>query len=194
MKMQVERIIADVETLGPGKRICIWVNGCKRKCIGCVSPELQTFKPGNECDIIAVIAKFDLNETTGITISGGEPFEQTVALAELVRILKGKGVADILVYTGYTIEQLQTRSVDTDATRYVLDNIGVLIDGPYIQEQNHNIGNLKGSDNQRIIFINEKLRQKYDAYASDNRKMQEFFMFPHFVGVGIPTKEYIENF
>lgn len=194
MKMQVERIIADVETLGPGKRICIWVNGCKRKCIGCVSPELQTFKQENECDIISVIAKFDLNETSGITISGGEPFEQTVALAELIRFLKSKGVADILVYTGYRIEQLRTRTDEIAATQYVLDNIGVLIDGPYIQEQNHNIGNLKGSDNQRIIFINKKLQQKYEAYASDARKMQEFFMFPHFVGVGIPPKEYIEKF
>lgn len=192
--MQVERVIADVETLGPGKRICIWVNGCKRNCVGCVSPELQAFKEENECDIVAVLEKFQLDATVGVTISGGEPFEQTTALAELVWFLNKKGVEDILIYTGYTIEELNSRADEAEATHYVLSNIGVLIDGPYIQEKNNDIGNLKGSDNQKIIFVKQKLKSKYDAYYTDVRKMQEFFMFPHFVAVGIPTKEYIDKF
>lgn len=192
--MQVERVIADVETLGPGKRICIWVNGCKRNCAGCVSPELQAFKKENECDIVAVLESFQLDASVGVTISGGEPFEQTTSLAGLVKFLNQKGVEDILVYTGYTIEQLKSRTVDAEATQYVLNNIGVLIDGPYIQEEDKNIGNLKGSDNQRIIFVKRNLKSKYDAYYSDERKMQEFFMFPHFVAVGIPTKEFIDKF
>lgn len=191
--MQVERIIADVETLGPDKRICIWVNGCNRN-VGCVSPELKSFKPENECDVIAVLERFALNASVGVTVSGGEPFEQTAALALLVRFLRGKGVEDILVYTGYTLEELKCRQTDAESTRYVLDNIGVLIDGPYIAELDNDKGNLKGSDNQRVIFVNGSLRKKYEAYYSDTRRMQEFLMLPHFVGVGIPTKEYIKKF
>lgn len=194
MKMQVERIIAGVETLGPGKRICIWVNGCKRNCPGCVSPELQPFRPENERDITQILSQFVLDADTGVTISGGEPFEQTAALAELIRFLRSNGVEDILVYTGYTYEELQARKTDLSDTRYVLENIGVLIDGPYVDERNRNVGNLKGSDNQRVIFVNGKLKPKYDEYYSDERRMQEFFMFPHYIGVGIPTKEYIEKF
>lgn len=192
--MQVERIIADVETLGPGRRICIWVNGCKRRCKGCVSPELQTFKPMNECDVVDLLKRFRPNSSTAITVSGGEPFEQTIALAELVKYLRGCGVEDILVYTGYKIEELQARKTDAENTQFILKNIGVLIDGPYIEELNHNVGNLRGSENQRVIFIRPSLIQKYSEYASDVRKMQEFFLFPHFVGVGIPTKEYIKKF
>lgn len=192
--MQVERIIADVETLGPGKRICIWVNGCNRRCPGCVSPELQAFNKDNECDITAVLDKFKLDATIGVTVSGGEPFEQTSELAALVKFLNKKGVVDILVYTGYTLEELQERTVEKKATQYVLSNIGVLIDGPYVQELNDDTGNLKGSNNQRVIFVKRGLKQKYDSYYSDGRKMQEFFMFPHFVAVGIPTKEYAEKF
>lgn len=192
--MQVERIIADVETLGPGKRICLWVNGCNRNCVGCVSPELKPFKPENECDVISVLDKFALNSSVGITISGGEPFEQTAALASLVRFLRGKGVVDILVYTGYTLEELKGRENDGADTEYVLENIGVLIDGPYEREMDDGRGNLKGSKNQRIIFVNDGLRKKYEPYASKIRTMQEFFMFPHIVGVGIPTEEYIKKF
>lgn len=193
--MQVERVIAGVKTLGPGQRICIWTNGCPRRCEGCVSPELQSAKPENECDIISVVGKFDLSAFDGVTVSGGEPFEQAAELAALVRFLRGKGVADILVYTGYTVEELERRAESGEGDiRYLLEHIGVLIDGPYMREYDDGTGNLFGSKNQRVIFINESLRAKYDAYASDVRTMQEFFMFPHIVGVGIPTEEYIKKF
>ncbi|MCX4312380.1 MAG: 4Fe-4S single cluster domain-containing protein [Clostridia bacterium] len=190
--MQVERVIAGVETLGPGKRICIWVNGCNRDCAGCVSPELRKYKPENECDITAVIGKFDLSRFDGVTVSGGEPFEQTAELAKLAEFVRSRGVKDVLVYTGYTIEQLRARKDDT--TDYVLENIGVLIDGPYIDGENNDKGNLKGSDNQRVIFVDDSLKDKYAAYYSDERKMQEFFMFPHMVAVGIPTKKFVDDF
>ena len=193
-KMQIERIIADVETLGPGKRICIWVNGCKRRCKGCVSPELQAFQTKNECDVVGLLKKFRPNASTAITVSGGEPFEQTTELAELVKYLRGCGVEDILVYTGYTVEELRARETETENTLYILNNIGVLIDGPYIDELNFDVGNLKGSENQRVIFMNPRLKKKYGGYTSDVRKMQEYYVFPHVVGVGIPTKEYVKKF
>lgn len=192
--MQVERIIAGVETLGPGKRICIWVNGCKRDCPGCVSQSLRAFKPENECDVESVVGSFDLDGCDGVTVSGGEPFEQTAALAALVRFLRGRGVTDILVYTGYTVEELSARQTDREDTRYVLDNIGVLIDGPYVESENTDKGNLKGSDNQRVIFVDGRLRERYAAYYSDERKMQRFLMLPHDVAVGIPTRKFIDEF
>lgn len=192
--MQIERIIAGVTTLGPGKRICVWVNGCKRSCKGCVSPELRDFRPENECDVVALFKKFNPDRNTGVTISGGEPFEQTGELLKLVTYLRGCGVEDILVYTGYTLEELRVREGKREATCRILDNIGVLIDGPYIDELNFDVGNLRGSENQRIVFLNPKLKEKYESYASAERKMQEFFLFPHIVGVGIPTKEYIKKF
>lgn len=192
--MQIERIIADVETLGPGKRICIWVNGCKRRCKGCVSPELQEFRPKNECDAVGLLKKFRPNSSTAVTVSGGEPFEQTAALAELVKYLRVCGVEDILIYTGYTLEELQAREVEAADTRYILNNIGVLIDGRYVDELNFDVGNLKGSENQRVIFINPNLEKKYAEYASDVRKMKEYYVFPHIVGVGIPTREYVKKF
>ena len=192
--MQVERIIAGVTTLGPGERVCIWVNGCSRRCEGCVSPELQSPKPENECDILRVLEKFNLGPRDGVTVSGGEPFEQVSALTALVRYLRERGVEDLLVYTGYTLEELERRADGEPDVRYLLDNIGVLIDGPYIREQDDGRGNLAGSKNQRVLYLNESLKPKYAAYASETRTVQEFFMFPHLVGVGIPTAEYIKKF
>ena len=77
---------------------------------------------------------------------------------------------------------------------YILENIGVLIDGPYIEEQNTGKGNLKGSDNQRIIFINQDLKPAYDKYYRDERQMQEQVLGNILLSAGIPTEDYIKKF
>ena len=107
--MQIERAITGVTTLGPGSRLVVWVNGCPRRCKGCVSPRLQASAPQNERDVIAFLRQFDLSDVDGVTVSGGEPFLQTEELLRMVRYLRGQGVEDILVYTGYTLGELRAR-------------------------------------------------------------------------------------
>jgi len=75
-----------------------------------------------------------------------------------------------------------------------LNNISVLIDGPYILELDDQKNNLKGSKNQKIHYLKIEYKQIYDYYITNTRSMQEFEMANILLGVGIPTKEYIEDF
>lgn len=190
--MQIERVIKGVKTLGPGNRLVVWVNGCRRNCVGCVSKRLQKKAPQNERDITRFFDQFEFDDVDGVTISGGEPFDQTEELNQLVKYIVGKQMYDILIYTGYTLEELLAKK--DERIIYVLEHISVLIDGPYIQELNNNTGNLRGSTNQRIIVLNPSYRHKYDEYDSIERTMQEFHFGNVVVAVGIPTQEYIKSF
>ena len=190
--MQIERAIGGVKTLGPGNRLAIWVNGCHRRCVGCVSWRLQEPAPQNNRDIQDFFDEFDLEYTDGITVSGGEPFDQLSELKCLVEYFRKRGLDDILIYTGYTMEELLLKN--DERVSYILNNISVLIDGPYLDEQNSNRGNLKGSDNQRVLVINPEYQKKYDDYYKEEREMQEFRLGPFLVAAGIPSREYISAF
>ena len=112
--MQIGKILFPITTLGPGKRLGIWTQGCTRFCHGCSNPELQTFDQTKD---VAVQKIFDGTidmQYDGVTISGGEPFAQTSELRKLVELFANAGVEDILIYTGYTIEEL----IDKDNTAF----------------------------------------------------------------------------
>ena len=190
--MQNERAISNVQTLGPGNRLVIWVNGCNRRCRGCVSPNLQPFDPNNDVNVLEFMAGFDLSEFDGITISGGEPFEQPEDLCVLVEYCKRNGIDDILVYTGYTESELvDKRNPYIDS---VLSSIAVLIDGPYIIELDNGTDNLKGSANQRIIVKNKDFQDVYYLYHKKGREMQVFNMGKFIVAAGIPDSAFIKSF
>lgn len=190
--MQIERAILGVTTLGPGSRLAIWVNGCDRHCKGCVSVRLQAKRPENETDEREFLKGFDLSRADGVTVSGGEPFDQPQGLLRAVSYLKEAGIDDILVYTGYTYEELKARR--DPATDAVLKQIAVLIDGPYVSLLDRGRGNLKGSANQRVIVLNKEFSARYAAYECDRRTMQEFRAGNVLIGVGIPDRAYIERF
>lgn len=190
--MLVERIVSGVTTLGPGKRIAIWVNGCNRACPGCISPRLQKFDESTECNIIDILGNYDLVNIDGITISGGEPFEQIDDLYDLVCFLNEKNIEDILIYSGYTYSDLL--AMNSYKVTSILEKISVLIDGPYLQELNYNDDNLKGSKNQNIIILNKKYEEDYKTYNKNKRDMQVFELGNKIVGVGIPDKKFISEF
>ena len=190
--MQIERALLGVKTLGPGSRFALWVNGCHRRCPGCVSVRLQLPQPRNERAVEAFLESFDFSDTDGVTVSGGEPFNQPAELRKLVRWFRARGMEDILVYTGFTLEEL--RAIGSDCIDEILRSIAVLIDGPYVQALNSGKGNIKGSDNQRVLFMNEKFRPAYEAYMRSERKMQEFALGGMRVAVGIPDAEFIRKF
>lgn len=135
--MNVARILYPVETLGPGKRIGIWLCGCHRACSGCSNPELWEKREEYEinCDTLAqLIYKIaNQHEVDGFTITGGEPMNQAEALQSLLPELR-KINPDILVYSGYTLEEL--RGLKSTAVETVLRQIAVLIGAAYIEERN----------------------------------------------------------
>lgn len=169
--MRIGRMISPVHSLGPGERVCLWLQGCPRRCPGCISPELQP-EEGPQVST-AALAKI-LAETarrngcTGLTVSGGDPFAQPEELERLLALVRGE-FQDILVYTGFTLPQLRQAGFDR-----CLGLIDVLIDGPYIHERNFPDCVLRGSDNQIIHYLNPALTPVYEAYLRQGRVLESF--------------------
>jgi anaerobic ribonucleoside-triphosphate reductase activating protein len=134
---------------GPGRRSVVRVQGCPIRCVGCYVPETHDFDAGTESSVCEV-AKALLSEPhEGITILGGEPFAQPEALSWLVSQLRAREPdVHILVYSGYRFERLGRMGPDA---LHVLDNIDVLIDGPYVEALKDGAGPWTGSGNQRVI-------------------------------------------
>jgi anaerobic ribonucleoside-triphosphate reductase activating protein len=161
MDLYVDRISSPVTNLGPGRRIGLWVQGCTIGCPGCISRNLLVRRERSRMPvrrvadrIVALSPRHD-----GLTVSGGEPFEQPEALTELLSCVKTATKLDILVYTGYSLEALQ---VGSRSVRSLLGLIDVLIDGPFrLELPNRKLW--RGSDNQRMHLLTPRAR-KYAMY------------------------------
>ena len=185
-----------VTVLGPGKRIAIWVAGCGRKCEGCANPELWEAGADKEIGLqdfsraIDALTESVNGEVDGFTISGGEPFDQPEELLELVNHLCTIS-DDILIFTGYTKEELQAEQTAS----CILEKVAVLVDGPYIQEQN--AGEiLRGSRNQVITYRDAQVREKYEAYQKayeGQHPVENFRVRDGVVSVGIHKKDFKEE-
>ena len=95
-------------------------------------------------------------ERDGVTILGGEPFAQSSGLYALIRELRKNGCPHIVCYSGYTLEALQEKAVKQPAIGEVLNEIDILIDGPYIESLAGGAGLWTGSGNQRVIDMNRR--------------------------------------
>lgn len=185
--MYVARILYPVEVLGPGKRIGIWFCGCPHKCKGCSNPELWDFQDKYNVSLETVMALVTSiakdNQVDGFTITGGDPMYQAEELQRLLALLREIN-SDILVYTGYEIEELP---------KEYLHNIAVLIDGRYIEERNNNCI-LRGSDNQRIFILNTDVHKKYNKYLKKaSNQIQNFTTCDGIVSVGIHEPNFIDE-
>lgn len=185
--MYVARILYPVNVLGPGKRIGIWFNGCNHHCPGCSNPELwepqERYKTTLQILMRLVEHICDNQSVDGFTLTGGDPFAQADALQQLLPELS-KFSDDILVYTGFDYEEILLKYPE------LVSQIGVLIDGKYIQERNNGVV-LRGSDNQRIIILNDQLADKYSCYLSTARnEIQNFTALDGVISVGIHRPGY----
>jgi anaerobic ribonucleoside-triphosphate reductase activating protein len=138
---------------GPGRRSVVKVSGCSIRCEGCYSKDTHERANGNLVlisEIVTeIVSKRDSHD--GVTVLGGEPFDQPESIAELVYRLKNQDL-HITVYSGYTIEQLIERKLA--AIEYILTHIDLLIDGPFIKEMSDGAGEYRGSKNQNLIPAN----------------------------------------
>lgn len=168
-------MISPVHSLGPGERVCLWLQGCLRDCPGCISPELrQIAGPETAVELLAgiLIRTARRGNCGGLTISGGEPFLQAPELLRLLMLVRD-GFRDILVYTGYTLEELLEEACGP-AGRDCLAYIDVLIDGPYLRERNRPDCVLRGSENQVIHYLNPGLAGDYEPYLARGRILESF--------------------
>ncbi|MFJ7005099.1 4Fe-4S single cluster domain-containing protein [Pseudomonas putida] len=158
MDLSLSRMHFPVTTLGPGRRIGIWFQGCSIRCPGCISAD--TWGPGHRRlsleQLLEQITPW-LQEAEGITLSGGEPFDQFDALRSLLEGLRRLSKLDILVYSGYSLEQLDEPLLQTNGL------IDALISDPYIEALSQTMA-LRGSDNQRLSLLTPLGRARLGDY------------------------------
>ncbi len=188
-KMRIYNINLGVrDILGPGYRAVVWVMGCGRKCEGCIAPEMWDYDGGDEVTV-EELAEFMLqNDVDGITVSGGEPFDQPEGLTELLKYIKAKG-KNTWVFTGYTIAEL--RNSDNENTKNALQYVDVLVDGEYIKEKSGTFP-YRGSANQNIIYLTDAI----PAIPSDDAggRIQVVMKGNELMVVGVPPPGFVDKF
>lgn len=137
---------------GPGIRFSVFTQGCKHGCPGCHNPEAQPFEGGREVALDKLKQKIEGNPLlAGITLTGGEPFEQSKPLVELACWAKHRGL-NVWAYSGYTFEDL-IQGIPSAAAKELLAAVDVLVDGRFVQAQASCGLKWRGSSNQRIIDV-----------------------------------------
>ena len=135
---------------GPGVRAVIWVQGCSLGCPGCFNPQSHAFSGG---EVVTVEELFERivglgAGVEGITLSGGEPLQQRVAVAALLGRIRRETQLSVIVFTGFTWEELQAMP----QAGAVLAGVDVLIAGRYVAAERVARG-LRGSANKMIHLL-----------------------------------------
>jgi anaerobic ribonucleoside-triphosphate reductase activating protein len=140
---------------GPGRRSSVLFAGCPLACPGCRVPYLHPDDAGLPVpvDRLAEALLEPAHERDGVSVLGGEPFAQPAGLLGLVRALRARGCPQILAYSGYTYEQLRRIARVRRAVGAVLDELDILIDGPYVEHLAGTAGPWTGSGNQQVIDL-----------------------------------------
>ena len=189
--MQIDRVLYSISTLGPGNRLVIWTIGCSKHCYKCANPELWQKNPNKDIDVLRLLEiireAVDNQIIDGVTLTGGDPLEQITELNELLPHL-GKITGDVLVYTGYTVEEAKA-AIPESEWEAVRKHTSVLIDGAYIDDLNDNKCVLRGSSNQNIIYIDETKKELYSSYMKKGRTVQNVFINQKMISVGIHNRD-----
>jgi anaerobic ribonucleoside-triphosphate reductase activating protein len=173
-------------TSGPGQRYVIWLQGCDKRCPGCISPEWQRKEGGMVADVRKLAADI-LSSGRDLTISGGEPLLQSTPLAQMLAILRvSRQNITVILYTGYTVGQIILGG--TDDQRRVLSMVDLVIDGPYIEALNDDCG-IRGSSNQGFHYITDALKPYRAEMENAPRQVTIFEERGGYFLAGVPPKQ-----
>ncbi|MBK8464899.1 MAG: radical SAM protein [Chloracidobacterium sp.] len=185
MNWQLNKIQYPVYNLGPGKRIGIWVQGCNLGCSGCVNKTTWNKHAGQSIPVLDVFnwaasleADYD-----GITISGGEPFQQYESLITFLHLVKSRTKYDTYCYSGYYLDEIELLFPDKLFCRY----LDFLVDGRYIRTR-HEDKNQKGSSNQTLYKFIDGRPVKQKALLSSNKWSVHVNKSNRIYMAGIPKK------
>ena len=159
---------------GPGVRTTIFLTGCTLNCKNCFNKEYQNFHFGKVFDEKAFEEVMDcLSDAniSGLSVLGGEPFDNLAGLKEFITKVRANSEKDIWIYSGYTFEEL----LEKDGAMDVLKNIDVLVDGRFVEDLKDLKLKFRGSSNQRIIDMKRTLEE--DEILLMDKYMKEDWLF-----------------
>jgi anaerobic ribonucleoside-triphosphate reductase activating protein len=149
MEAAVSRLHFPVTTLGPGERVGLWLQGCSIRCPGCIS--VDTWEPGiGRVSLGELLEKVSgiANKADGLTVSGGEPFEQPQILSAVLRRWREVSKSSVLVFTGRELDEISP---------WLAEHAGLvdaIITGRFRSDLPQTLA-LRGSDNQRLYVLSE---------------------------------------
>ena len=167
MRLNLARTVRRSAVNGPGERFVVWVQGCPLACPGCWNPDTWAFERRilrSTTDLVAEI--LSVGGIEGVTFTGGEPFVQARALAEVGRAVQAAGLS-VLVFTGFRPDELTS-----EAAQQLLDVTDVIVSGRYIESAKIQNQSLRGSANQQVHFLSSR----YGASDLDDAAEAEFHL------------------
>ena len=139
---------------GNGVRTAVFVSGCNLHCEGCFNSGAWSFNAGHELSLELINKILDSIEPeyiSGLSILGGEPLDlkNQPGVAYLIEEFRERfgNSKTIWLWTGYEYDNIP---LDED-TLYIISNVDVIVDGPFIAEKKDLNLPYRGSSNQRII-------------------------------------------
>lgn len=165
--VQLSRTHFPVTALGPGQRWGVWFQGCDLGCHGCLSRDTWDTASGRSTTVEELLDGMAAcgDAIDGVTISGGEPFQQPAALLALLAGCRQRlPNADLLCYSGLTLKRLQRDHAP------VLSLLDALIPEPFVLRRPHG-GAWRGSDNQPLLLLTDRARQRF-ADVPDHPQVQ----------------------
>lgn len=179
-KIYIDFIYYPLKTLGPSERVGIWFQGCDIGCKGCISKHNWVQTDDKLISLKELYKNIKQYNCKKLTISGGEPFNQSEELFELLINIRNS-FTDIMIYSGYEYEYLK------DNYEHILNLVDVAVTGPFIKELNTN-KNYKGSKNQKMYIFNKNLLNIYSEYIFTKKKeLQICFSDNEVYLLGIPN-------
>lgn len=192
-EIQVAETCVGTRALGPGVRSAVWVQGCSFRCAGCIAPDWIPATGGRSVPAPDLAAELLADpEVTGVTFSGGEPMRQAAALAEVARCVRAARDVTLIVFTGFRLVELLRRPPGPGVEQ-LLAEADVLIDGRYVAARNDGRG-LRGSDNQRVHLLTERLRDAYGDLTTGPRRTEIRLKGKSALLVGVPAAPAVRAF
>ena len=163
--IQILDIIEDTMVDGPGFRTSIYCAGCRHQCPGCHNPQSWDFEGGRAVTTEEVMRVIEADPYANVTFTGGDPMYQPEGFAELARAIHERTDKSIWCYTGFTFEELVTNP----RQRQLLEQVDVLVDGPFIKALRDDDLCFRGSTNQRLVDVAASLEAGHVVTADKNK-------------------------
>ncbi len=152
--IRILNIIEDTMVDGPGLRTSIYCAGCAHQCPNCHNPQTWSFQAGHAATTQEMLSVIMASPFANVTFTGGDPMFQPEGFTELALAIHAQSDKNIWCFTGFLYEQL----LQHPARRALLQQIDVLVDGPFLQEKHDPDLIFRGSTNQRIIDVQASLQ------------------------------------
>lgn len=171
-RVAVARFLASTFAEGPGERTAVWVQGCTIRCRGCFNPHMWEFHSAEPVAAPELAARVLDAATDGLTLLGGEPFDQAAALAKVAASVQAAG-RSVMTFTGYTTAQLRRAvAAGRDDVAALLDTTDLLVAGPFVAGQIDTVRPWVGSTNQEFVLLTERFPRLLEQLASTPDRLE----------------------